>query len=188
MVAVRVKCGGTKRRKRPLAVTSTGIQYRPRYFQGNRDPESNFFKVEGGVTHRGVTLPTSQHHIVLRKALLFGDHEAEQKVKATPHATEAKKIGLRVRSVDKELWERKCVRIMQEIVYDKFSRNEDLRSYLVKVRGDLFEAKSKDSFWGIGITQRQAVKGVPPNGANQMGKILAHVRSRLLLEQSLVNM
>ena len=188
MVAVSFENGGGTRRKRVVAYSSEGAQFKPRYFHGNRDPESPYFRVEGGVRYKNITLPTAQHHMMLFKAQLFGDRKIAEEVKRTDDATAAKMAASNLKHVDTEVWKRRCLRVAENVTYAKFSRNEDLRKYIIKIRGAFYQSKVKDAFWGIGIEQSLAEAGVAHKGKNHMGKILEKVRSRLQREEELANL
>lgn len=90
--------------------------------------------------------------------------------KLTPAQAKAvgKKVDLR------EDWEEIKDQVMYDIVYDKFSRNKDLKEQLLAT-GDkeLIESNTwNDTYWGV-------CRGV---GKNMLGKILMRVRSELKME------
>lgn len=188
MVAVFFENGGSTRKKKIIAYSSEGAQFRPRYFHGNRDPESPYFQVKGGVTFKGVTLPTTQHHMMLFKAELFGDSKVAEQVKKTKDPVFAKLAASKMKDIDVDIWKRRCLRVAELVTYAKFSKNEDLRKYLLKTRGQFYQSKMKDAFWGIGIDQTLAEAGAPHKGKNHMGRILNKVRARLQEEELLMNM
>ena len=71
-------------------------------------------------------------------------------------------------------WEQVKLGLMEEIVYAKFSQNEELRRLLLST-GDrvLIEGNTwNDTFWGVSLKSG--------NGQNHLGKILMKVRKRML--------
>ena len=52
----------------------------------------------------GVRFATAEHYMMWRKALLFGDHEAAQRVVAASHPRQAKMLGRQVRGFDEQTW------------------------------------------------------------------------------------
>ena len=149
-----------------------------RYFYSNSDPESNFYAVPGGVTHRGVTLPTSEHHMMHRKAMIMGDAETARKIAAAPTPKEAKALGRQVAPFDKELWDKICEDVVVKILYDKFSQPA-LKTHLLGIQGNIYEASPRDCLWGIGVGKAQAMAGKPHRGQNLLGKCLMEVRALL---------
>ena len=150
--------------------------------------ESAYFVVPHGVAFAGVTMPTAQHHICLFKAQLFGDHEAAARVRAGTDATEAKAATSRLKDFDEEIWKRRCLKVALLVTYAKFSQHADLRKYLIKTQGVLYQTKSKDKFWSIGVDQTSSEAGVAHVGQNHMGKIVEKVRQRLRLEEEVMHM
>jgi len=73
----------------------------------------------------------------------------------------------------REDWEQKKVSIMEELVKDKFTRNEDLKIKLLNTgTAELQEGNYwGDTFWGIDLTTGK--------GENHLGKILMKVRENL---------
>lgn len=84
-----------------------------------------------------------------------------------PH--KAKKVGQGV--ILAKNWDSKKTRAMEDIVYDKFYRNKDLKDKLLKT-GDCYIEETnywKDTFWGV----------CDGKGSNNLGKILMSVRNLL---------
>lgn len=81
----------------------------------------------------------------------------------------AKKLGKRVKL--RSDWEQVKVKIMQEIVYEKFTQNSELKQKLLDTdRAELIEGNSwGDTFWGI----------CNGKGENYLGYILMQVRDQL---------
>jgi hypothetical protein len=149
---------------------------RDRYFYGNKDPESNFYAVPGGVVHRGLRLPTSEHHFMHQKALIMGDLESAAKIAAVATPAQAKKLGGKVSPFHEALWDEIRENVMLQILVDKF-HDPALSEYLLGIEGSIFEASSDDIIWGIGVDKKRALSGAEHHGRNLLGKCLMRVRA-----------
>lgn len=136
------------------------------FFRGENYFLSNFFPCT--VTYEGITYPTSEHAYQAMKTLKQSIREEISKL-GTPG--EAKRVG---RKIDiRSDWERVKIKIMEEIVWEKFSKHEDLKKLLLST-GDtlLFEGNDwHNDYWGV---DRVTLKG-----KNHLGKILMKTRKRL---------
>ena len=61
----------------------------------------------------------------------------------------------------------------------KFQQNESLKQLLLLTRGDLVESSPKDSIWGIGFSESNALKNKHRWGENLLGQCLMTVREEL---------
>ena len=69
-------------------------------------------------------------------------------------------------------WEEVKVDLMRDILFAKFTQNEDLKAILVATgKRELKEHTPRDKFWGDG--------GKKGNGKNMLGKLLMAVREDL---------
>lgn len=125
---------------------------------------------------------TAEHWMMAQKARLFGDAEAERRVLAAEHPTEAKKAGRLVRGFDGATWERERFRIVVEGSAHKFAAHADLRAFLLGT-GDrvLVEASPVDRVWGIGLAAGDEAASDPERwrGPNLLGFALMEARERL---------
>jgi ribA/ribD-fused uncharacterized protein len=130
----------------------------------------------------GVEYATAEHWMMAGKARLFEDAEAERKVLATGHPSQAKKAGRLVRGFDEEIWERERFRIVVEGSVHKFASDDALRAFLLGT-GDrvLVEASPVDRVWGIGLaaTDEAAMDPQRWKGPNLLGFALMAARERL---------
>lgn len=114
---------------------------------------SNFYPAQFRATINNVEIlfPTSEHYLMYRKALLFGDERAAARVLAAPTPAGAKAIGRGVKGFDEAVWERERVGIMTAGLIAKFS-DPPMREYLLST-GDalLVECSPTDRIWGIGL-------------------------------------
>jgi hypothetical protein len=85
-------------------------------------------------TVEGVTYATAEHWMMVGKARLFGDAEAERRVLAARQPKEAKDAGRAVRGFDDAVWERERFALVAEGSTHKFGRHPDLRDFLARHR------------------------------------------------------
>ncbi|WP_344404796.1 NADAR family protein [Streptomyces longisporus] len=130
----------------------------------------------------GVAYATAEHWMMAAKARLFDDTEAERRVLAAGHPSQAKKAGRLVRGFDEAIWERERFGIVVEGSVHKFAAHADLRQFLVNT-GDrvLVEASPVDRVWGIGLAADDEAATDPEHwrGPNLLGFALMEARERL---------
>jgi ribA/ribD-fused uncharacterized protein len=133
-------------------------------------------------TVEGARYETAEHWMMAAKARLFGDEEAERRVLAADHPSQAKKAGRLVRGFDEAIWERERFGIVVEGSVHKFAAHEELRAFLLGT-GDrvLVEASPVDRVWGIGLAAGDEAAGDPERwrGPNLLGFALMEARERL---------
>ncbi|TVY67456.1 N-glycosidase [Lachnellula suecica] len=113
------------------------------------------------------SFPTSEHYMMYRKALLFGDEAIAEKI-------------LAAKPFDQSKWDGSCDGIVERGNYLKFSQNPKLKAVLLDT-GDRFiiEASPSDRIWGIGFDAEHAAGNENEWGANKFGEALMRVRSAL---------
>jgi len=130
----------------------------------------------------GVTYRTAEHWMMAGKARLFADAEAEHRIVAAGHPSQAKKAGRLVRGFDDAVWQRERFGIVVEGSVHKFAAHPELREFLLST-GDrvLVEASPVDRIWGIGLTATDEAATDPERwrGPNLLGFALMEARERL---------
>ncbi|WP_041819220.1 NADAR family protein [Streptomyces davaonensis] len=133
-------------------------------------------------TVNGVSYATAEHWMMAEKARLFSDPDAERRILAAEHPSQAKNAGRLVRGFDEETWTRERFAIVVEGSIHKFTSTEPLRSYLLNT-GDrvLVEASPVDRVWGIGLAANDDGAMDPRRwrGPNLLGFALMEARERL---------
>ncbi|MFF3343760.1 NADAR family protein [Streptomyces sp. NPDC002779] len=130
----------------------------------------------------GVRYATAEHWMMAGKARLFGDPDAERRILAAGHPSEAKNAGRLVRGFDEETWARERFGIVVEGSVHKFASDEALRGFLLGTgRRVLVEASPVDRVWGIGLaaTDDGAMNPERWRGPNLLGFALMEARERL---------
>lgn len=97
----------------------------------------------------------------------------------------AKKLGRGVQNYDESIWNQRRSKVVLFGARLKFTQNLDLKELLVNT-GDTYmiEAASRDSIWGIGLSEYEA-KRIPPEqwpGLNLLGKVLDSLKAEFKTE------
>lgn len=126
----------------------------------------NFF--ECPVMFEGDLYPTSENAFQAAKAMW-----ADRDKFFTCDPYKAKELGRQVKMSERdlELWNQRRKHVMRKVVFDKFTRNPELREKLLATGNKHLEEANMhgDIFWGT-------VDGV---GENNLGKLLMEIRSTL---------
>lgn len=108
------------------------------FFYGSSEPFSNFFKagfVETDEAAGRVDFPTSEHYMMYRKAVHFGDAGIAAKIVKTADPRQAKRLGRQVAGFVEQEWSR----VARSYVYRgcrlKFTQNPDVLAALLATRG-----------------------------------------------------
>jgi ribA/ribD-fused uncharacterized protein len=130
----------------------------------------------------GVEFATAEHFMMWRKAMLFDDADAAQRVLGVEHPSEAKAVGRTVRGFDDATWVEHRFDIVTDANVAKFSQHADLGAYLLGT-GDrvLVEASPRDRIWGIGMGAGNEHASSPDRwrGLNLLGFALMRARDIL---------
>ena len=141
-------------------------------FNGEYSFLSNMYSCE--VIHRDRLFPSSEHAYIYERCDPWNNdlHEVYKKLLILS-PKEAKKFG-RNETIITPAWDVIKKNKMYQIVYEKFSQNEDLKKKLIDT-GDAYIEETnywKDTYWGV----------CDGRGQNKLGEILMIVRNSLLLE------
>jgi ribA/ribD-fused uncharacterized protein len=130
----------------------------------------------------GVSFPTAEHYMMVGKARLFGDAEAERRILAAPDPDEAKSLGRRVPGFDERAWAQARFALVVTGNLAKFTQHPPLRDFLLATGEKvLVEASPYDRVWGIGLAA-DAPEAASPcrwRGENLLGFALMEVRAKL---------
>lgn len=140
---------------------------------------------ESPFTIYDITYSTAEHYMMAMKADLFRDYETFTKIINTPSPSDVKKLGREIKNYDDVHWNDLKYRIVFNGNYHKFSKNPELKEFLLST-GDkiLVEASPYDTIWGIGMSENDEGIENPENwkGQNLLGKVLMDVRYKLMKE------
>ncbi|CAM5528286.1 hypothetical protein SSPIM334S_03771 [Streptomyces spiroverticillatus] len=130
----------------------------------------------------GVVYATAEHWMMARKAVLFGDAEAERAALAATSPAAAKKAGRLVRGFLEPEWAAARYDIVVAGNIHKFTQHADLGAYLLGTGSRvLVEASPLDRIWGIGLAADDPRAADPATwrGQNLLGFALMDTRAAL---------
>ncbi|MCO1654717.1 NADAR family protein [Pseudonocardia humida] len=172
-----------------VALADAGVQLEYLYFWGHRPaPDgspgkgclSQWWPVDLEVDGR--TFASAEHWMMWRKAVLFDDAEAAERVLRAATPAEAKKIGAEVRGFRAAAWEAERFDVVVAGNVAKFTQHDDLRAVLLGTGSRvLVEASPVDRIWGIGLAadDQRADDPTAWRGLNLLGFALMRVREQL---------
>lgn len=140
-------------------------------FQGEHRFLSNFWKCK--IDYMGYVWPSAEHAY---QAMKSDDPGVWEEVLASDSVGDAKRYG---RTIDIRYdWDQAKFYKMYDIVYAKFTQNEDLARKLLDTGNQKIEEGNRrgDTYWGISPEG----SGI---GENNLGKILMSVRNLLKKKQ-----
>ena len=146
-------------------------------FQGPDSPLSNFYPTP--IVHHTGTFTSVEQGYVFGKALAGNDKETCQRIMNTTDPFELKKIGKNIISTTK--WDAQKERLLQELMVNKFTSNNELKSFLKDTKDlHLFEAVPDRYFGcGYGLRDKNKINKSCP-GFNRTGQILMHIRDQYI--------
>jgi ribA/ribD-fused uncharacterized protein len=130
----------------------------------------------------GVTFRSAEHHMMWRKAKLFGDDDTAARIVAAGHPRQAKLLGRRVCGFDEQTWCDHRYDIVVGGSIAKFGQNPTLRDFLLSTDDHvLVEASPTDRIWGIGLaaSDQRALDPAQWIGLNLLGFALMQARASL---------
>jgi hypothetical protein len=136
----------------------------------------------------GIEYNCAEQAMMNKKALLFGDKEASDKIMSSKNPRDQKAIGRTVKNFDVEKWSAVSRDIVYEIVRAKFTQNKHLLKDLLATEGKiLVEASSEDSIWGIGLVESdpRAWDKETWLGTNWLGYTLTKLRDNIIKESKI---
>lgn len=126
-----------------------------------------------------VTYVCAEQFLMAMKALLFGDHEAHEKIMGTKSPREMKDFGRRVKNFNKTVWDTNKMFIMRSALFCKFDQNEELKNGLLLTENKiLIEASPYDHVWGVGLgpNDERLLNTDTWRGQNLLGQCLMDIR------------
>ena len=160
--------------------TSVATQGDVVYFFTRASPFSNFFPALFKLN--GSTYSCVEQYYQARKAAECGDYQAEMDIMMCDDPAQMFAIGHQVKTDANKWTEGKRLSVMREALLAKFTQNDYLRDVLLSTSGKtLVECAPRDTFWGIGVGLKQAMKtpSVQWPGRNELGKVIMETREKL---------
>lgn len=114
----------------------------------------------------GQRFATAEHHMMWRKATLFGDHATATKILTMAHPQAAKTLGRQVTGFDQQTWEQHRYDIVVAGNTTKFNQHPTLRTYLLGTGWQvLVEASPLDRVWASASPPTTHTPPTPHAGA-----------------------
>lgn len=157
-------------------------------FMTERSPLSNF-NMKYPIQLNGVQYNGNEQYIQSRKAELFGDHEAVQKIMASNDPREMKNIGKRIKGYVDAEWKQHSCDVIAECVRAKVYSYKEVQDYLLSTGDKLIGEGTPDPHFGVGIHIKDSRVLNPEEwtGNNIMGRALVDIRSEIKLIHELRN-
>ena len=129
----------------------------------------------------------AEQYMMAKKALLFRDKEAHNKIMNSKDPSYQKQIGRKVKNFDVDKWNSKCRDYVYEANYAKFTQNTKMLEELLSTGNkEIVEASPEDKIWGIGLHQhdQRAWDKETWLGTNWLGEAIMKVREDIKKEKS----
>jgi ribA/ribD-fused uncharacterized protein len=133
-------------------------------------------------TVAGLSYASAEHYMMAAKAMLFGDAETADRIRAAPHPGAAKALGRQVRGFDEGQWSERRFSVVVTGNMAKFGQHRELREFLLGTGSRvLVEASPLDRIWGTGLVADHEHAAAPEHwpGLNLLGFALMEVRHQL---------
>jgi ribA/ribD-fused uncharacterized protein len=151
------------------------------FFWGKKSMLSQWYPSEFKDVN-GQQYNTSEQYMMVKKAVLFDDTVAAEKLLDTVDPKICKKIGRKVQGYDAKVWNKTKEKIVLDGNMYKFNQNPQTLEFLLGT-GDkwLVEASPYDKVWGIGMDSKNPDCIYPEKwkGLNLLGKALMIAREQL---------
>jgi ribA/ribD-fused uncharacterized protein len=129
-----------------------------------------------------ISYKTTEHWMMAKKALLFGDSNTFDKIIKSNSPREAKELGRQVSGYDDHTWNTEKFDIVKFGNIHKFSQHPKFADYLLQTENKvLVEASPTDIIWGIGLSRdSKDIENIYAwRGLNLLGFALMEVRDIL---------
>jgi len=125
----------------------------------------------------------AEQAMMYRKALLFKDYEAAERVLLCKNPRAQKAIGRTIKGYNDEEWNKVKFDIVVENNILKFSQNPAWKELLIYTDGyELVEASPYDKIWGIGLGEDNpdTLDKSKWQGENLLGKAIVEAREEII--------
>ncbi|XP_048255699.1 uncharacterized protein LOC124129589 isoform X2 [Haliotis rufescens] len=155
------------------------------FFGGIKSPFSQLYPAS--FTIDGQTFTSAEHFTLYQMAVIFEDQECQEKIMSTSDPSEQNRYTYDIQNFQWNVWEQKCVQVVERGITAKFTQNSELRGQLFATYPKLLaECKYDDDYWstgyGLGFAKRKSKAWDTNNwrGENVLGYTLTAVRDRLM--------
>ena len=117
-------------------------------FSGELHPLSNFHGCK--FDFEGETFHSSEQLIQLKKAELFGDQAAKERILNSTDAQDGKEIAMDIANYNRDEWNKLAENLCYKGICQKFMQNPSLQNYLLDTGNKTLVEASYDNVWGTG--------------------------------------
>ena len=143
---------------------------------------SNWYPSPFTIESLNITFANNEQYMMYCKAILFKDKEIAERIMKTNNPNEIRSLGRIVVNFKPKVWDEKCMTIVENGCYLKFTQNKDLKKKLLETGNKkLVEASPYDKKWGVGLNKINAIKIEEDKwpGENRLGICLMNIRDKL---------
>ena len=130
----------------------------------------------------GIEYNTNEQYMMVEKARLFGDKEAEKQIMDATDPAIQKAIGRTVKNFDQKTWKTICREVVYRANLAKFTQHSFLKNKLLQTGSKIIvEASPQDKVWGIGLHETDPRSCNPEEwrGTNWLGEAIMKVREEI---------
>ena len=145
-------------------------------FFGELHPLSNFHSCK--FDFEGESFHSSEQLIQLKKAELFRDQVARERILNSTDAQDSKVIAMDIANYNRDEWNKSVENLCCEGIRQKFVQNPSLQNYLLDTGNKTLVEATYDNVWGTGIPLGNADSLNPTKWKSTgiLGKILMKIR------------
>ena len=145
-------------------------------FFGELHPLSNFHSCR--FDFEGETFHSSEQLIQMKKAELFEDQTARERILNSTVAQDSKEIAMDIANFNKDEWNKLAENLCYEGIRQKFVQNPHLHNYLLDTGTKTLVEASYDNVWGTGkpLGSEDSLNPVKWKSTGILGKILMKIR------------
>ena len=145
-------------------------------FFGELHPLSNFHGCK--FDFEGETFHSSEQLIQLKKAELFGDQAAKERILNSTDAQDSKEIAMDIANFNRDEWNKLAENLCYEGICQKFVQNPSLQNYLLDTGNKTLVEASYDNVWGTGkpLGSEDSLNPTKWKSIGILGRILMKIR------------
>ena len=139
-------------------------------------PLSNFHGCK--FNFEGETFHSSEQLIQLKKAELFGDQTAKERILNSTDAQDSKETAMDIANFNRDEWNKLAENLCYEGICQKFEQNPSLQNYLLDTGTKTLVEASYDNVWGTGkpLGSEVSLNPMKWKSIGILGRILMKIR------------
>ena len=155
-------------------------------FFGELNPLSNFHSCR--FDFEDETFHSTEQLIQLKKAELFEDNIAKERILNSTDAQDSKEIAMDIANFEKEKWNNIAETLCYEGIRQKFIQNPTLMDYLLETGNKTIVEATYDNVWGTGkpLGHEECLNPTKWRSVGILGRILMKIRDSYLSNAEVV--